>query len=100
MDKNKSNNIQHNDTMNENMSNNGMYYMDDMNNNIYSNRYDGRYNNGRYYDYDRRYDRDYYDRRYDRDYYDRMRYYRYPYCDRYGRCENPIWWLFWPLFFS
>jgi hypothetical protein len=28
-----------------------------------------------------------------------MRYYQYPYCDRYGRCENPIWWMFWPLFF-
>lgn len=59
-------------------------------------RYDNRYDN-RYYNYDRMYDR-MYDRRYDRDY-DRRRYYQYPYCDRYGRCENPIWWMFWPLFF-
>ena len=71
-----------------------MYYNNNINNDVYGNRYD--------YDYDRRYDRRYdnrYDRRYDRDFYDPMRYYRYPYCDRYGRCENPIWWMFWPLFF-
>lgn len=27
------------------------------------------------------------------------RYYQYPYCDRFGRCSNPIWWMFWPFFF-
>ena len=61
-------------------------------NEVYSNRYDM---------YDDRYDQRYdprYDRRYNRDYYP-MRYYPYPFCDRYGRCENPIWWYFWPLFF-
>ena len=57
------------------------------------NRFDNRYD----YDYDRFYDRRY-DNRYDRDY-DRMRYYRYPYCDRYGRCDNSLWWMFWPFFF-
>lgn len=61
-----------------------------------------RYNNRNYnrrYDYDRMFD---YDRRYDNRYdyrHDYDRYYRYPYCDRYGNCQNPIWWLFWPLFF-
>jgi hypothetical protein len=40
-----------------------------------------------------------FDPRYDRNFYDRMRYYRFPFCDRYGRCENPIWWMFWPFFF-
>lgn len=103
MDKNRRNGIQNENEIAENiennMNNNSMYYMDEMNNNVYSNRYNnGRYDNNwrydNYYDNDRRYDR-----RYDRDYYDRMRYYQYPYCDRYGRCENPIWWLFWPLFF-
>lgn len=59
--------------------------------NRYDNRFDNRYDNRRsdYNDYNRFYDRGY----------DNMRYYRYPYCDRYGRCENPIWWLFWPFFF-
>jgi len=59
-----------------------------------NNRYDNRY-------YDRDYDRydNRYDGYYDRDLNRRMRYYQYPYCDRYGRCENPIWWLFWPFFF-
>lgn len=74
-----------------------MYNNEEMND-VYSTRYDNR----RYdmYDYNRRYDNYYdYDRRYDRDPYRRNRYYQYPYCDRYGRCENPIWWMFWPLFF-
>ena len=94
MDKNKKNDIQNNDVLyDNNMNNNSMYYMNDVNSNRYNNRYDSRF--------DRRYDNYYnYDRRYDRDYYDRMRYYQYPYCDRYGRCENPIWWMFWPLFFQ
>ncbi len=72
-----------------------MYYNDDINNDVYNNRYN--YNYDRRFDnrFDRRYNR--YDR--DRDFFDPMRYYRYPYCDRYGRCENPIWWIFWPLFF-
>jgi hypothetical protein len=48
--------------------------------------------------YDSRFDRRF-DPRYDRNFYDRMRYYRFPFCDRYGRCENPIWWMFWPFFF-
>ncbi|WP_326911342.1 hypothetical protein [Sedimentibacter sp. MB31-C6] len=68
------------------------YYNRDNNEfDVYSNRF-------RRYDdrYDYRYDRDFDDRRYD---YDRMRYYRYPYCDRYGRCDNSLWWLFWPFFF-
>ena len=67
-------------------------YSEDMND-VFSaryNRFDNRYD----YDYNRMYDR-----RYDRDYDRRMRYYQYPYCDRYGRCENPMWWLFWPFFF-
>mgnify|MGYP001012682683 CR=1 FL=1 len=51
-------------------------------------RFDNRGYNNYMYDYDRRFDR-HYDRRY----------YQYPYCDRYGRCQNPIWWLFWPFFF-
>jgi len=60
-------------------------------NNVFSSRYDDRYDN--------RYDNRYYDNRYDRNYNRGMRYYQYPYCDRYGRCENPMWWLFWPFFF-
>lgn len=72
-----------------NNMNDYMYYNDNINNDVYSNRYN--YDNRRY---DRRYNR-----RYDRDFYDPMRYYQYPYCDRYGRCENPLWWMFWPLFF-
>lgn len=64
---------------------------------VYGTRYDRRFDDRRYdfdrrFDYDRRYD---YDRRFD----DRMRYYRFPYCDRYGRCSNDLWWLFWPFFF-
>ena len=70
-----------------------MYYDNDINNDVFSSRYD--VDNRRY---DRRFDRRF-DRRYDRYFYDPMRYYQYPYCDRYGRCENPIWWMFWPLFF-
>ena len=71
-------------------------YRDDMND-VFSARYNRFDNRNDYYDYNRYNDR--YDRRFDRDYYDRDRYYRYPYCDRYGRCENPMWWLFWPFFF-
>jgi len=74
-------------------------YDEDMNN-VYGTRFDrnNRYDN-RYYDrYDNRFD-NYYDRNYDMDFNRRTRYYQYPYCDRYGRCENPIWWLFWPFFF-
>lgn len=58
---------------------------------VYSSRYDTRrmFNNRRYNN-QRRFD-DY--RRYD------DRYYQYPYCDRFGRCSNPIWWMFWPFFF-
>ena len=63
-------------------------------NNRYDNRYDDRYDNR----FDSRYD-DRYDNYYDRDFNRNMRYYQYPYCDRNGRCENPIWWLFWPFFF-
>ncbi|HAQ41469.1 MAG TPA: hypothetical protein DCM73_12005 [Clostridiales bacterium] len=77
-------------------------YSEDMND-VFSNRYDrydNRYNeryNDRYYNrYDNYYDND---GRYNIDFNRRMRYYQYPYCDRYGRCENPIWWLFWPFFF-
>lgn len=69
-------------------NNNNMINYEDQD--VYSNRY-------RNYDYDRRY-YGRYNRRYD-DRYDRMRYYRYPYCDRYGRCDNQLWWLFWPFFF-
>lgn len=86
--------MDNNNMQDYNDMNDYMYYNNNINNDVYGNRYD--------YDYDRRYDRRYdnrYDRRYDRDFYDPMRYYRYPYCDRYGRCENPIWWMFWPLFF-
>ena len=75
-------------------------YNDDITD-VYSTRYN-RYDNmfDRYDNrYDNRYDYNDYDRRYDRAYDRNMRYYRYPYCDRYGRCENPIWWMFWPLFF-
>ncbi|HHZ02436.1 MAG TPA: hypothetical protein GX396_05795 [Tissierellia bacterium] len=72
----------------QNYSDYNMYYNDNVNNEVYGNRYDM---------YDPRFDPRY-DRRYDQNFYP-MRYYRYPYCDRYGRCENPIWWLFWPLFF-
>lgn len=65
---------------------------------VYNTRFDDR----RYMDddYYRRYDDMYrYDRNYDRRY-DRDRYYQYPpFCDRYGRCENPIWWLLWPMLF-
>jgi hypothetical protein len=73
-------------------------YDEDMNN-VYSTRYDryDRYNNRYYNRNDNYYD---YDRDLDRNFDRRMRYYQYPYCDRYGRCENPIWWLFWPLFFQ
>lgn len=67
-------------------------YSEDMINE-FNTRYDNIYDN-RYYNIC-----DNYDRCYDRDYYRRMRYYQYPYCDRYGRCENPVWWLFWPFFF-
>jgi len=79
--------------MDMNNRNNPEYYNNYMNENepinnnqedMYSiNRYDNRFDNR----YDRRNDR-----RYDR-------YYRYPYCDRYGRCDNNLWWLFWPFFF-
>ena len=85
-----------------NNMNDYMYYNDDTNNDVFSNRYDNDFNRRFNRNYDLRYDNRFdnrFDRRYDRDYYDRMRYYQYPYCDRYGRCENPIWWLFWPLFF-
>ena len=80
-----------------NNMNDFMYYNDDINNDVYSSRYDL---NNRMFDgrYNRRYNRRY-DPRYDRELYDPMRYYQYPYCDRYGRCENPTWWMFWPLFF-
>lgn len=74
--------------------NNYYEYMNDAYSTRYD-RYDNRYNN---YNFDRMYDRSY-DRDYYGDYDRRMRYYQYPYCDRYGRCENPIWWMFWPLFF-
>jgi hypothetical protein len=70
-----------------------MFYDDDINNEVFSSRYD--FNDRRY---DSRFDRRF-DPRYDRNFYDRMRYYRFPFCDRYGRCENPIWWMFWPFFF-
>lgn len=63
----------------------------------YNNRYDNRNDYDRMYDNYRRYDNRH--NRYDRDRYDYDRYYRYPYCDRYGNCQNPIWWMFWPLFF-
>ena len=56
-------------------------YRDNMND-VFSARYNRFGNRYDYYDYDRYNDR--YDRRFDRDYYDRDRYYRYPYCDRYG----------------
>lgn len=87
MDTNNSNNSELNNYIN-------MYDMNNINNeqDIFSarRRYDNNmYDNNRRYDYDRWYD----DNRYDE------RYYRYPYCDRYGRCRNPIWWLFWPFFF-
>lgn len=82
------------DTNNKNYQNYGMneasynYTYDlenaDIDYDIYSSRYDRRF--------DRRFDRRL-DRRFDRSYP------FYPYCDRYGRCENPIWWLFWPFFF-
>jgi len=77
-----------------NNMNDYMYYDDDINNDVYSSQYDM---------YDRRFDNRFdrrFDRRYDRFFYDPMRYYRFPFCDRYGRCENPIWWLFWPFFFQ
>ncbi|HPX00283.1 MAG TPA: hypothetical protein PKY98_05975 [Sedimentibacter sp.] len=87
-----------------------MYNDNGMNNTVYSsNRYDmyeRRFDPEYDVMYDRRFDPEYdmmydrrYDRRYDMDFYDPIRYYQFPYCDRYGRCENPIWWLFWPLFF-
>ncbi|NLJ58191.1 MAG: hypothetical protein GX339_05030 [Tissierellia bacterium] len=66
-------------------------YDDAMDNEVYGNRY---FYDDRMYD---RYNRPF-NRRYNRGYYP-SRYYRYPFCDRYGRCENPIWWMFWPLFF-
>ncbi len=72
--------------------NEGTSYDVDINNEVFSTRYD----------YDDRYDPMLdrrFDPRYDRYFYDPMRYYRFPYCDRYGRCENPIRWLFWPFFF-
>jgi len=77
---------------------NNMYYNnEDTDNNVYSSRYDNRrYDNTN--DMDRRFD-NMNNNRYDRDYNQRMRYYQYPYCDSYGRCQNPMWWMFWPLFF-
>lgn len=84
---------------NTNYNNNNLYENENINNNedMYSiNRYDGRrYNQDNRYDmrYDMRYDRRY-DRRFDND-----NYYRYPYCDRNGRCDNSLWWMFWPFFF-
>lgn len=78
-----------------------MYY-DNISDSVEASRYNNDYNRRFDNRFDRRYDNMYdrrYDRRYDRDFYDPMRYYRYPYCDRYGNCDNPIWWLFWPLFF-
>lgn len=81
-----------------NNMNDYMYYDDDINNDVYSSQYDmydRRFDNR----FDNRFDRRF-DRRYDRFFYDPMRYYRFPFCDRYGRCENPIWWLFWPFFFQ
>lgn len=74
--------------------NDSMMYDEDMDTmfsaryNRFNNRFNNRYNN--YYNYDRRYD-PYFDRR--------GNYYNYPYCDRYGRCSNPLWWMFWPMFF-
>ncbi len=87
------NNINNNNNYPE--YNNDLFDMNqDLNTQRYTNR---RYNYDNRFDYNRRYDNRYdnrYDYRYDHD-----RYYRYPYCDRYGNCENPIWWLFWPFFF-
>lgn len=87
------NNINNNNNYPE--YNNDLFDMNqDLNTQRYTNR---RYDYDNRFDYNRRYDNRYdnrYDYRYDHD-----RYYRYPYCDRYGNCENPIWWLFWPLFF-
>lgn len=93
----------------ENYNNNNQYYNEvyrDMYNN--DNEYDLDMANGDYDVYNSRYDNRF-DRRFDRRgdrRFDRRsdrrfdnRYYQYPYCDRYGRCENPIWWLFWPFFF-
>lgn len=84
MDMNYRNNPEHNNNyMNENEP------INDNHEDMYSiNRYDyDRFDNR----FDNRMDRRM-DRRYDR-------YYRYPYCDRYGRCDNNLWWLFWPFFF-
>lgn len=91
MDMNNRNNPENNNMYeNENMYNTeeNMYSINRFDNRRYDfNRYDNRFDNR----YDNRNDRRY-DRRYDR-------YYRYPYCDRYGRCDNNLWWMFWPFFF-
>ncbi len=88
----------------DNMYNNNPHIYDGtddfaMNNDMYD-VYSTRYDNRRFMDdYFRRYNDMYnYDRRFDRRF-DRNRYYQYPYCDRYGRCDNSLWWLFWPFFF-
>ncbi len=94
--------MDHNNNIPQSYDRTGDYsiYDEDVNS-VYGTRYDrnNRYDERYYNRYDNYYDRDY-NRDYDEDFYRRMRYYRYPYCDRYGRCENPIWWLFWPLFFQ
>lgn len=66
-----------------------MYNFDDPNyfipddENLYSmNRYNNMYNHNRYYNNRNRNRNNY-----------------YPGCDRNGRCDNPMWWLFWPFFF-
>ena len=69
-------------------------YNEEMND-VFSSRYDNRFDNR----YDRFGNFNNYDMRYDRDFNRRNRYYQYPYCDRYGRCDNSLWWLFWPFFF-
>ena len=61
---------------------NDMYREDMYNDNIEDLRYRNRYRGG---------------------YYNNNNYYNnsgwVPGCDRFGRCGNPIWWMFWPFFF-
>ena len=96
MDMNNRNNPEYNNNyMNENETINNneedMYSINRYDYDRFDNRFDNRYDNRNDNRNDRRFDRRY-DRRYDN-------YYRYPYCDRYGRCDNNLWWLFWPFFF-
>lgn len=68
--------------------------------------YNNMYNNNNYSDEEQLYSINRYNNRRDNrmdnrrdNRWDENMYYNYPDCDRYGRCRNPMWWMFWPFFF-